>query len=406
MKIGITGPISTESVSQHLGPDISSLPKGMGGAPLLGTLISALLDRGHEVSAYTLDTTLPPSLKEPIVVDGGRGFKIYFGPYRPYSFRPNHWRPGRMMDFFRIERHAIERAIEIDKPDVVHAHWSYEFALAAIASKRPHLVTCHDSPVQVLRFMPNMYRLGRYFMARMVFRKAKAVSAVSPYLKDEVSRFAKVRVEVVPNPTPLTLSQQRFSSESRTAGLSQPNIAMVLNGWDGRKNPAPALEAFAMLRQILPSATLHLFGRDFGSGEKAEAWTKARKMDVGVIFHGSTPHELLLAGLSKMHLLLHPALEESCPMSLVEAMSLGLPVVGGDMSGGVPWVLDYGSAGILTDIRSPEAICKAVLKVLSDVKLYEQYSHAGYERVRNVFSSDMIVSQYEELYQATLQGQT
>lgn len=307
-----------------------------------------------------------------------------------------------MMDFFRIERHAIERAIEIDKPDVVHAHWTYEFALAAIASKRPHLVTCHDSPVQVLRFMPNLYRLGRYFMARSVFRNAKALSAVSSYLKDEVSRFARVPVMVIPNPVPPILLSGKISSAPRSVDLNQLNIAMILNGWGKRKNPMPALKAFGMLRKRIPGASLHLFGHDFGPGEKAQLWTRSRGMEQGMIFHGSTPHKKLLSILSTMSLLLHPALEESCPMALVEAMALGLPVVGGHESGGVPWVLDYGAAGVLTDVRSPESIFRAMIEILENAGRYVKIVHAGLKRVHEVFGPDVVAQEYEKVYQLIL----
>jgi L-malate glycosyltransferase len=405
MKIGITGPISTESVADHLEGDISSLPKGMGGAPLLGTMISALIDRGHEVSAYTLDRSLPPSLSQPIVAHGN-GFKIYYGAYRQHSFRPNSGRQGRMLDLFRTERQTIEQVIRIDKPDVVHAHWTYEFALAAIASGIPHVVTCHDSPIQVLKFTPNLYRLGRYLMARLVFNRAEAISAVSPYLKNEIARYARVPVAVIPNPTPPILLNRQLSSAARTSNLSQPRIAMILNGWDRRKNPVPALKAFAMLRQTVPGATLHLFGRDFGTGERGQLWAQSNRSEQGMVFHGSTPHEQLLTELDTMHLLLHPALEECCPMALIEAMALGLPVVGGDKSGGVPWVLDYGSTGMLADVRSAESLCRAMLEIIGKNELYERISRDGVERAHTVFSPAVVAEEYEKMYKIALLKQS
>ncbi len=58
MRIGVAGPIASDSVSHLLGRRAADAPKGMSGAPLLGTLITALIRRGHTVSAYTLDHTL------------------------------------------------------------------------------------------------------------------------------------------------------------------------------------------------------------------------------------------------------------------------------------------------------------------------------------------------------------
>lgn len=396
MKIGIAGPIATDSVAKHLAGDISSLPTGMAGAPLLGTLISALIARGHQVSAYTLDKTLQPSLNHPIIAEG-ESFKIYYGAYRPHAFRTNRKDLGRMLDFFRIERRAIEEAIRIDRPDVVHGHWTYEFSLAAIASGFPHIVTCHDSPLQVLRFMPNLYRFGRYLMAREVFRKAKRLSVVSPYLKTQLERYASEPIAVIPNPIPFSLPEE-FSTRRTIADRASPNIAMILNGWGGLKNPKPALEAFSILRRTIPGAKLHLFGFDFGSGEKAQLWALSRGMAEGVIFHGPTAHELLLCKLRTMDLLLHPALEESFGMVLIEAMALGLPVVAGDKSGGVPWVLGDGNAGILTDVRSPDAICCSLLRILQNATEYEEIVRAGRERVSRLFTPAVVAMEYEKMY--------
>ncbi len=403
MKIGIAGPISTESVTKYLSSEISSLPRGYPGAPFLGTIIATLIERGHEVSAYTLDMTLPHTLKSPLVASG-QNFKIYYSPWRRHSFRPNGWQPGFMLDFFAAERRSLLRAITLDQPDIVHAHWTYEFALAAIASKRPYLVTAHDSPVQVLRHMPNAYRLGRYFMARTVFRKARTLTAVSPYLKSEIQRYSSVPVTVIPNPVPLALLHVNESYIPDNVALSSPRIAMILNGWQARKNPIPALRAFALLRQKLPGATFHLFGYDFGNGEKAERWAVSRGLAQGVVFHGSRPHDELLREISVMHLLLHPALEETFGLTLVEAMALGIPVVAGSKSGAVPWVLDNGLAGMLTNINSSECILEAIVRILEIPGLYKKYARAGASRVLGSFSPSAVVDQYEVQYRRVLEG--
>ena len=49
MKIGIAGPISTESIEDLIDGDITKLPKGTQGAPFLGTLIKTLIKNGHQI---------------------------------------------------------------------------------------------------------------------------------------------------------------------------------------------------------------------------------------------------------------------------------------------------------------------------------------------------------------------
>ena len=86
MKIGIAGPISTESIAMLLGDAIPPDLKGASGAPLLGTLIRILLERGHSVSAYTMDSSLRIDEPVPRVAAAGR-FRIYYVPVRKRAFR-------------------------------------------------------------------------------------------------------------------------------------------------------------------------------------------------------------------------------------------------------------------------------------------------------------------------------
>ena len=117
-----------------------------------------------------------------------------------------------------------------------------------------------------------------------------------------------------------------------------------------------------------------------------------------MVFHGFVPYDKFLMELKNMHLLLHPSLEESLGMCLVEAMALGIPVIGGDRSGAVPWVLDYGKAGVLTNVRSAKAIGGALMEVLKNKTYYEKLSHCGQERVRKIFSPTAVAEAYEKMY--------
>ena len=57
-------------------------------------------------------------------------------------------------------------------------------------------------------------------------------------------------------------------------------------------------------------------------------------------------------------------MEESFGNTLVEAMMLGTPVIGGRDSGAVPWVLDSGRAGELVNVRSEVEVVQALVRHL------------------------------------------
>ena len=215
----------------------------------------------------------------------------------------------------------------------------------------------------ILRYMPNLYRLVRLFMARFTAARAPQLTAVSPYMAQELRRITRAPIEVIPNPLP------RAAEEPATPWPDRRNpdaarIVAILNGWDARKNGATALRALAEVRSVLPSATLTLFGSACGAGGQAQGFALANGLAEGVLFRGAVEHAQLMQELPAFDLLLHPALEESFGAAVAEAMALKLPVVGGVHSGAVPWVV--GDAGVLVDVRDPKAVADAVLTLLRD----------------------------------------
>lgn len=400
MHIAIVGPIAGDDVREFLAPSNRQVPVGYPGAPLTGILIGELLRLGHRVTGITTDQTLPLA-QGPVRCEGAH-FSLVVCPARSRALRPNGFRLGRAIDLFALERRFIREAIAAAAPEIVHAHWSYEFALSALAQPIPHLITCHDSPAVVLRYTRSPYRALRYLMAQWVFKRGREFSTVSDYMAHELSSSMGHLPEVIPNPVaPYVLSLGRV----RTAP-SLRRVAMVCNGWDRRKNPEPALRAFACWRSVEPSAELHLFGADFGAGEVAQAWANAEGVAAGLNFHGRIPHRQLIAALNEMDALLHPALEESFGVVLAEAMALGLPVVAGKQSGAVPWVLGDGQrdhetlAGVLTDVTSPSSIAEA-LQVLFD-KQYEEFSRAGRQRAAAIYSPQAVTRAYLNRYESVL----
>ncbi|MDO9163961.1 MAG: glycosyltransferase family 4 protein [Methylococcaceae bacterium] len=404
LHIGFAGHIATEYVTDFLASDTSKLPKGYPGAPLTGVLIGELLKQGHKVSAFTTDPSLYKN--SGLVKASGPNFDFYICPARPRAWRFNKIRLGRAVDGFAYERQQLFNAINMAKPDIIHAHWTYEFALAAIETGLPHLITCHDAPAVILRYNPYLYRAIRYLMARLVFKKGQHFSAVSSYMREAVQHYTKIPIAVVPNPladSVLAIGQPRIMPTTR-------RIGMICNGWDARKNPKPSLEAFAKIHSEQPSAELHLFGSGFGIGEPAQLWCQQQGLTMGMVFHGTTPHRQLIEQLNGLDLLLHPAVEESFGVVVAESMALGLPIVAGRHSGAVPWVVgiddtnDKCCSAVLTNVTDPDAIASAVVEAFD--QNYPERSASGCTRARQMFASGMITESYMALYRQILLDST
>ena len=403
MHIALVGPISTDSIAPFLGEHGGRLPPGYVGAPLMGTLIGELLKRGYQVSAFTTSPGVQLGKNEWVIADGER-FRIHYCGLRPHSFRPKHGHLGRASDVFSLERSSLRNAILSAAPDVVHAHWTYEFGLAAIETGLPHVITCHDAPHLVLKYMPNLYRLVRYWMARRCLARANVVTAVSPFLRTEVQPICPATIEVIPNPLPKAVFERDARLNGAAKSIHEPAVAMVMNGWGKLKNPEPALRAFHALRKRLPGAEMHLYGADFGPGERAEQWGRTAGITDGMRFFGKLPHLELLRNLKKADVLLHPSLLESCPMGVAEAMALGLPVVGGTKSGGLPWVV--GEGGILVDVTKPQAMADALYRLLDDEGARDRAAREASGRARKLFAVETVADMYEVQYRLALSRQS
>lgn len=90
---------------------------------------------------------------------------------------------------------------------------------------------------------------------------------------------------------------------------------------------------------------------------------------------------------------------EGLPLSLLEAMACGLPVVATRVTGQVDVVVD-GVTGLLTRPEDPDEMAEAVACLLDDARLRRQMGQAGSERVETSFNINSMVSNLVPLYRS------
>jgi glycosyltransferase involved in cell wall biosynthesis len=399
MRIALVGPFSGPSLSGAFAfPDArGALPPGYPGAPLMTELAKALVERGHQVAAISTDFSTPVQELEPFRLYRGRELHAYFCPQRPSSFRSSDGRRGRALDFFRYERECLRAAIVDYAPDVVHAHWTYEFVWAALDSGFPTLATAHDSPAKVVRFMPSLYRLFRFFMARRVLARCRNLTAVSPDLERDLRRMTRATITVVANPIPNAVLQ---APGCAPGAFDSKTLLMVLNGWTYLKNGPRALRAFALARQSDPQLRLVCIGSGFEPDGPAQRWAAAKELHTNVSFLGSRAQHEVLDRMRNSLALLHPSRNEACSMSIAEAMSVGLPTIAGRRTGGVAWQLDQGRAGVMAEVTDATDLAQAILQLGRERRLWNDISSAARARAVQLFAIDQVVDQYFSLYQA------
>jgi len=381
--VGMLGPIELAEFRDFLNlkPNESLPLLGMGGTPV-NLLCRELLRRGRRLVVFSCDVRVDSE-----IVFEGELIRIYIGPYTR----------RRARTFFSKERKFLARAMSREKLSVLHAQWTYEYALAAIDSDLPHVVTAHDAPLNCLWHNPIPYRAVKTLMAYKAARTAKRLVAVSPYVAEHLRRY-RLRtkpVQVVPNGMPNAL----FARMRRDQPGRPFTFATVLSAWGGHKNGGAAIAAFSKVRGIMPGAAMLMFGAGHDADGPAAVWARERGFHDGIEFMGQVPHaDLLDIVAQRVDVLVHPALEEAHPMPVIEAMSLGIPVVGGKTAGGVPWTLGNGEYGILVDTHSPDQIAAAMIRLAQNDHARVELALAARESARRRFHIEHVTDCYEEIY--------
>ena len=338
-------------------------------------IIKGLLNRGHEVHIISAE---PEDVcgRFRCHVNGENRYRltVTFVPESPKT----RW---MYLRFFWKEMVGMRRAIKELKPEVCFAQWTYENAYAGLTSGYPTLVVAHDSPWNVFKAFRNLQTLIKAVYATfLVVPKIKRMTVVSPYIADEFKKFRRFRhsdITVIPNGIemlrdPPSLKLWR-TSESGGTREHPPTIVCISQA--GRlKNSSALFTAWEILKPKHPDWVLKVYGQGMPQGMVSR-------------------EELDRVLREEADLFVSPSLEESFGMVFVEAMRFGVPCIGGEKSGAVPWVV--GEGGVVCDVTKPEKLAECIERVMGDKELRKKLGDGGRQRVREMFDIEKVVDMYE-----------
>jgi glycosyltransferase involved in cell wall biosynthesis len=384
MHIGIASPVTIGNIESILELKKTTLPECVRGTNV-AIIIEKLLKEGFRVTIYTLSQNVNTK-----VTYWNKNAKLHIGRYR---------KKHRAWDLFRKEIETVREMINCDPPEIVHCNWSYEFAMGSLKTKIPTLVTLRDWAPNILKYLPDHYRLARLIINNKVLKKAKNITANSPYVKDLAEKKLKRTVSLIPNP----VDDNSFRNTAKKMNSNVYKIISVNNGFSKYKNVKTLMHAFVNIQNEIKNIQLWLVGDGYEKNGIAQNWAMKNGINIdNIFFWGETSSNKLLQLYDQSDLLVHPSLEESFGNTLVEAMARKVPVIAGEKSGAVPWVLDYGKAGLLVNVNDSRAIAESIIHILSDNYTWSSFSEMGYENVFHRFRVSEIIRLYIEEYKKTI----
>lgn len=137
---------------------------------------------------------------------------------------------------------------------------------------------------------------------------------------------------------------------------------------------------------------------------KATAWQYG--LEDRVHFLGELPRESLLSAYRDCEVFVFPscANSEAFGITQIEAMYYGKPVVNTDLPTAVPWVSVHEETGLTVSVGNVAAMSAAIMRLVNDDTLREEYGVNAVARVRALFNQqhmlDEIYSKYKRLVKA------
>jgi len=285
------------------------------------------------------------------------------------------------------------RALASDySADVVHSH-GYKpnfYAWRALGTTGPRLIsTCH-------LYTDDTAALRAYgWLDRRILRRYHAIAAVSDKERTRVveSGVREEKVTVINNGIDCSAFVQANPSLERKG-------ARFLVGTVGRltaqKNPVGFLAAARETVRAIPDARFVFIG-DGPDRHNLETLRSDWKLDGQVDFLGF--RDDMPNVYASLDLMVLPSLSEGMPMTLLECMASGTPVIATRV-GAVDKVVRHGETGLLLEPGDQGELNTAVLSLLQNRELASRLAENGRRWIQDHFSSEAMAQRYLELYRS------
>jgi glycosyltransferase involved in cell wall biosynthesis len=281
------------------------------------------------------------------------------------------------------------------KVGLVHVHsasnasfWRKStFVALALAMRRPVILHLHGGGF--VQFYERCGALRKRIVRFMLERVARVV-IVADYWRAELRLIApRAKLLRIYNP----LSAAELLVECSRAQERQR--VLFLGRLSRQKGIDDLLQAFAAVHGEYLSSRLDLCGD--GDAEQVTCRAQALGIAHAVRLHGWVTGDRKRELLREAGIYVLPSYIEGMPMSILEAMAAGLPVVATPV-GGVPELVRPGLDGYIVPAGDPASLAGALARLLGDGEQRRRMGERGCQRVAAHFTPEKILSQVEALY--------
>ncbi len=352
------------------------------------TLVKGLLNKGHQVTALC---DFPQQDLNDLRLEGAQVI--------PYSF-PDTIKP--LADIRKIRE--LENIMSSVQPDILHCHGFKAGLIGRLARRQPG---CY-----VVYSIHNFASYGRGSLGRMMlgclekwsYRRTDAVICVSQALRDHMindMELSPERIHVVYNSKPDWGTGGNGVKIRSQYGIDKNDI---LIGTAARLIPSKGIH---LLLEAGPGVLMQYPNVVFMIAGSGPEETRLRILAEQ---NGISEHVRFAGHVSNMHdyysafdMFILPTMTEGLGITILEAMSFGLPIIA-TSTGGIPELIKNGENGILVKPNSTHEIQSAILDLLKNPHTAQEYGRQAKIDIQTGFSAEAMVSRINSIFESILGG--
>lgn len=379
----MTGSNSDRELSRIL--HVASGDSWAGAEAQIYNLVMELKEMGYDVQVILFN-------------DGVLGTRLASGAIQIHVIREEDNNAFKLMA-------AIGKLINEFNPDLIHTHGYKQNILTCTANmfslRRKCVCTVHGGQEHQVTWKQPIKKLVNWLNIQVYTHYLDKIIAVSDPLAADLKRIVKKDKIIVIENSINTASILKGSNDAISESYPEDIIKIACVGrLVHLKRHDLLIKAFQMACQ-LTEKPLHLY--IYGAGpEKNNINDLIKELSLGSRVTLMGDCYPLLPHLKEMDLLVMPSDHEGLPMTILEALTLKVPIIAHAV-GGIPKVLGHGRYGRLVTRHEPEGYMEAIINVIDDPEATAAVVESGYNHVRSKYDIKQNIVNYDKFYRSLLQ---
>lgn len=307
---------------------------------------------------------------------------------------------------------AFLKAIDYDGYNVIHlqgfGHLLIDYV--NLVAKNPRkILTIHAFPKYVERNgkaafpLKLLYKIYHWTLGKHTLRSVKAITTVSKFTAEECVKrgITKEKIKVIKNgidlkkykPTKYDELEEKFHLRKEDLLILSISRVTWYKGFE---------YAIKAINKVIKDLNKPIKYMIIGSIEEQSYYLKLKKqveelgLENHVIFSGFLSEKLKLQALTRADIFLAPSLHEGFGLVILEAMTLGKPIIASNCEG-FQCILKHMKTGILVKPACPEEITDAISLLLSNPSLSDKLAKNA-KKDAGAYDWKNVVENYERLY--------